>query len=177
MRIAFAGDRAAVGPLRELVNAAYEEGEAGLWRPGHERVSAGGVADLIARGELAVACADGRPVGCVRIGGAELGLLAVARDAAGRGVGGALVAFAEETARERGAAAMRLELLVPRAGTHPAKDRLHAWYTRLGYRPVERVDFAAVYREAARELTVPCDLVTYEKPLDLARRRGHTGVG
>jgi GNAT superfamily N-acetyltransferase len=165
MRVAFAADPALAGPLRDVVNAAYDEGEAGLWQPGRERVTAADVADLIARGELAVADGDGRLMGCVRVAGAELGLLAVARDATGRGVGGALVRFAEATERARGAAEMRLELLVPRAGTHPAKERLHAWYSRLGYRVVGRTEFEAGYPEAALWLAVPCDLVTYSKPL------------
>jgi GNAT superfamily N-acetyltransferase len=95
----------------------------------------------------------------------ELGLLAVARDATGRGVGRALVDFAEATSRERGARTMRLELLVPRAGTHPEKRRLDAWYSRLGYRAVGRGDFAAAYPELAPRLAVPCDIVAYAKPL------------
>jgi hypothetical protein len=60
---------------------------------------------------------------------------------------------------------MRLELLVPRTGTHPAKQRLHAWYSRVGYRPVSRRDFAADYPELAPRLAVPCDIVAYAKPL------------
>jgi GNAT superfamily N-acetyltransferase len=165
MRVAFARDPALAGPLRDIVNAAYDEGEAGLWRPGRERVSTDDVAGLIARGELAVADGDGRLIGCVRVAGAELGLLAVARDATGRGVGRALVRFAEDAARERGAAAMRLELLVPRSGTHRAKVRLHEWYSRLGYRVVGRAGFEVAYPDAALWLAVPCDLVTYSKRL------------
>ncbi len=165
MRVAFVDDPALAGPLRDIVNAAYEEGEAGLWLPGHVRVTATAIARCIARGELAAAHADARVVGCVRVLPGELGLLAVAPDATGRGVGGALVAFAEETARARGADAMRLELLVPRVGTHPAKERLHKWYTRLGYRVVGRAEFGSAYPEIAPRLGVPCDLVVYEKSL------------
>jgi GNAT superfamily N-acetyltransferase len=156
--------------LREIVNAAYDEGEAGLWQPGHRRVSVASVGRLIERGELAAAYDDGRPLGCVRIARidahtGELGLLAAAPEATGRGVGRALVGFAEETARGRGAGAMRLELLVPRDGVHPAKERLQAWYTRLGYRVTGRDDFAVAYPDAAPWLVVPCDLLTYSKPL------------
>jgi GNAT superfamily N-acetyltransferase len=143
-----------------------------LWLPGRERVTADELAAFIARREIAAAWDDDRPVGCVRTTTGEFGVLAVARDAAGRGVGQALVDFAEATGRERGATVMRLELLVPREGTHPAKVRLHAWYSRLGYRPVRRDDFAVGYPEAARWLAVPCDLVEYEKPLGAAAVRG-----
>jgi GNAT superfamily N-acetyltransferase len=133
-------------------------------------VSAAAVARCVARGELAAAYEDGRPVGCVRVSRVdavtgELGLLATARGAIGRGVGRALVRFAEETARARGARVMRLELLVPRHAAHPAKAWLHEWYSRLGYRVIGREDFATAYAEVGPWLAVPCDLVSYEKAL------------
>ena len=81
------------------------------------------------------------------------------------GVGGELVALAEAWARERGLARMRLTLLVPRTGTHPFKARLHAWYSRLGYRVIARRDFADELSESACLLTAPCDLLIYEKAL------------
>ncbi len=138
--------------------------------PGRERIRAGELAACIERRELAAAFAGDRPVGCVCVtrpdaATGELGLLAAARDATGRGVGRALVDFAETTARAAGAITMRLELLVPREGTHPAKVRLHAWYTRLGYRVAGRGDFVAAYPVVEPWLAVPCDLVAYAKPL------------
>jgi GNAT superfamily N-acetyltransferase len=138
---------------------------------------------VIERRELAAAHDGDRPVGCVRItrpdpATGEFGLLAVARDATGRGAGRALVDFAEAAARERGAATMRLELLVPRHGTHPAKVRLHEWYSRLGYRPAGRDDFAAGYPEVARWVAVPCDLIVYAKPLgETGERRARREAG
>ena len=50
-------------------------------------------------------------------------------------------------------------------GTHPFKARLHAWYSKLGYRVIARRDFADVLPDAARLLTAPCDLLIYEKAL------------
>jgi hypothetical protein len=94
----------------------------------------------------------------------EFGLLAAARDATNRGVGRALVAFAEDTARARGATAMRLELLVPRDGTpgEAAAGRVvHA--ARLSRHRADGVR-RGLSRDAPR-LAVPCDLVTYAKPL------------
>jgi hypothetical protein len=58
-----------------------------------------------------------------------------------------------------------LKLLVPRTGTHPFKARLHAWYSKLGYRVTARLDFADELPQSARLLTAPCDLVIYEKAL------------
>ena len=37
---------------------------------------------------------------------------------------------------------MRLQLLIPREGTHPFKQRLHSWYSRLGYRAIGAEDVA-----------------------------------
>ena len=139
--------------------------------PGRERVTAHELEACVERGELVAAYERRRPLGCVRVTRGEFGLLAVVRDATGRGVGRALVDFAEAAARERGATVMRLELLVPRDGTHPAKERLHAWYSRLGYVAVRRDDFAVAYPEAALWLAVPCDLVGYAKPLGRASER------
>ena len=62
---------------------------------------------------------------------------------------------------------MELELLVPHA-PHAHKQRLHEWYTRLGYREVGRRDFAAVYPEPGELLAGPADLVTYRKSLRAA---------
>src|SRR5215813_15488505 len=54
----------------------------------------------------------------------------------GTGVGRELVRFAERRSREQGLATMQLEVLVPRQWSHPSKEFLKAWYTRIGYRPV-----------------------------------------
>ena len=109
-------------------------------------------------------------VGCVRVSSldprtAELGLLAVAGERAGSGVGRALMAFAHDLARGRGHTAIRLTLLVPREGSHPFKVRLDDWYRRQGYRVVGRADFAATHPEPASLLAVACDLVTFERAL------------
>jgi predicted N-acetyltransferase YhbS len=121
-----AADGGLLAALREIVNEAYARGEVGLWREGTERIADQDLRALVAAGQLAAAREDGRVVGCVRVTSlgprtAELGLLAVAGERAGAGVGRALMAFAHGLARERGHAAMRLTLLVPREGSHPFK--------------------------------------------------------
>src|SRR2546430_8000551 len=90
-----AEDAGLIAALREVVNEAYARGEAGLWREGAERISDEGLRALVASGELAAAREDGRVVGCVRVTSldpltAELGLLAVAGERSGSGVGRAL---------------------------------------------------------------------------------------
>ena len=167
---AAAADAGLVAALRDVVNEAYVRGEAGLWRAGAQRISSDDLRALIASGQLAAAHEDGQVVGCVRVTSldartAELGLLAVAGERAGSGVGRALMAFAHDLARERGHTAMRLTLLVPHEGTHPYKVRLDEWYRRQGYRAIARADFAATHPEPAAFLAVACDLVTFERAL------------
>jgi predicted N-acetyltransferase YhbS len=167
---ACAADDGLVGALRTIVNDAYGRGEAGLWRDGAERISDAGLGGLVAAGELAAAREDGRVVGCVRVTSldartAELGLLAVAPERSGAGVGQALMDFAHDLARARGHTTMRLLLLVPREGSHGFKDRLESWYVRQGYRVVGSQDFAAYAPEPARDLLVGCDVVAFERPL------------
>jgi GNAT superfamily N-acetyltransferase len=157
-----------IAEVTAMINAAYAAGEEGMWQPGTTRVFESEVQAVIEAGELIVVRRDGALAGCVRVhalGAAtgELGLLSAAR--VDSGVGGELIALAEAWARERGLARMRLSLLVPRQGTHPFKARLHGWYSKLGYRPIARHDFADAVPESAALLTAPCDLVVYEKPL------------
>jgi len=170
VRIAFTGDQALAPELRRIVNVAYRAGETGLWQPGWERIKLVWMQGDIANGEIAVAWRDGTVAGCIRTfmrapDRGEFGQLAVDPPAEGAGIGRALIEFAEAACRERGAGEMGLELLVPRDGTHPAKERLHAWYSRLGYRIAGREDFAAAYPEVAELLAVRCDLRSYRKRL------------
>jgi GNAT superfamily N-acetyltransferase len=148
--------------LAEIINAAYHAGEAGLWEPGWQRISAEGVKPLVAAGEIAVAWQEGEPVGCVRIrrledGAGMFGMLSVDPAAHGTGLGKALIAFAEATFPD--ADEMELELLIPRGAPHPQKVRLHEWYSRLGYVQVGRRDFAEPL------LAGPADLWVYRKNL------------
>jgi GNAT superfamily N-acetyltransferase len=148
----------------------YATAERGLWRPGRARVTAAEMAELIGAGEIAVARRAGRIAGSVRIRDldadtSEFGLLVSDPGERGRGVGRALLDFAERRSRERGSRAMQLELLVPSAGTHPSKEFLKGWYGRRGYRLTRTRPFAEAYPEAAAMLATPCMLETREKPL------------
>jgi GNAT superfamily N-acetyltransferase len=149
-----------------IINAAYDRGEAGIWRPGWERTNSDWTGREVAAGEVFVARHDGRVVGSIRViplrdDTAEFGLLAVDPECGGRGVGRALVNFAEALFDVDW---MELELLVPHA-PHAHKRRLHDWYSRRGYRPTRRRDFAAVYPEPGELLAAPADLVSYRKSL------------
>ena len=160
--------------LRARINTAYAEAEDALWAPGFERIALERVAEIVAAGEMAVARVDGKIVGSVRVRFLDeetgfFGSLAVHPADQGAGIGRELVRFAEELARERGATAMGSRLLVPLEGGDAHKERLHTWYSRLGYRPVGRADFSASH-PVARSRTL-LDILTYRKPLSPLSRR------
>ena len=46
----------------------------------------------------------------------------------------------------------------------PFKQRLHSWYSRLGYRAIGTEDVAKALPDIEKTV-IPCDLVTYEKVL------------
>jgi GNAT superfamily N-acetyltransferase len=150
----------------------YADAERGLWRDGTRRTSGAEVAELIAAGEVAVARhRDGRIVGSVHVrriaeDTGELGMLVVAPDHRGLGIGRALVEFAERHSREQGLRAIQLELLVPRGWRHPTKEFLSSWYSRLGYRVVGVGRMDDAYPHLAPFLATPCDLQVREKPLE-----------
>ncbi|WP_409181529.1 GNAT family N-acetyltransferase [Amycolatopsis sp. VS8301801F10] len=165
-----AEDAALVSQLTELVNTVYAKAEAGLWAGSADRIDAGEMAGLVRAGEIAVARLDGVVAGSVRIQRlaedlGEFGLLAAAPEVRGAGIGRELVRFAEEHCRSQGCARMQLELLAPREWTHPAKEFLARWYTRLGYRVVETSTIDGPHPELAPLLATPCDFLIWHKDL------------
>jgi GNAT superfamily N-acetyltransferase len=155
-------DPALVERLTELINAVYVVAQ---------RTSAPQLTRLIEAGEIAVATLDGELAGAVRVhaladDAAEFGMLAAVPELRGRGVGRALIDFAEDRSRDRGLRAMRLELLVPLHWRHPSKEYLDRWYRRIGYRVVRTTTLDENYPELAPLLATPCELRIYEKPLE-----------
>ncbi|KAI1142046.1 hypothetical protein F5Y05DRAFT_213167 [Hypoxylon sp. FL0543] len=182
-----ANDEAFTAALTEIINAAYGETEAGIFKPGYLRTSTSAVAKFLKAGTLAVASlpnitsegspktTSGRtPLGCISIkqlseNRAELGLFAVAMSERGNGLGRDLLEWAEQWCRDNlggpGVAIAQLDLLVPTYFDHPFKKRLDVWYTRLGYRIVGRRDFALDYPDLAPQLAGPTEYRMYEKTL------------
>jgi GNAT superfamily N-acetyltransferase len=165
-----ASDEVLVEDLVSLVNRAYAVGEAGLWVEGATRTEREEIADAIRSGGMLAATLEGSVVGCAYVhplepGAADVGLLAVALERWGSGVGRELVGSAEELMRLRGATTMQLELLVPKEWVHPEKVRLRAWYTRLGYRFVRSARFEEVAAHLASQLATPCEFLIFHKPL------------
>ena len=169
-----AEDRVLVHELAGLVNRVYAVAEEGLWADGAPRTTPAELAELIAAGQIAVARAQERVVGAVRVrrldtGEAEFGMLVADPAHRGIGVGRELMGFAERWGREQGLDTMQLEVLMPRHWTHPSKEFLKAWYTRAGYRPVRTGRFEESYPELAPLLATPCDFVIYHKRLRASR--------
>lgn len=145
-RRAVAADRAM---LTRLINAAFAV-ERVLKKSGGERLDAAGeeIAALMTRGTFLVAEDDGAAAGCVYLEprGDEcyLGLLAVAPERQGRGLGRRLADAAEAFARERACRRMALRIVSPR------RDELVPFYAGLGYRETGRQDYPA---ELAAEMS------------------------
>jgi GNAT superfamily N-acetyltransferase len=153
-----------------LTNEVYAGAEAGLWTDGATRTSVGEIAELTGAGQIAVARMGGHVVGCVRMQRldertAEFGMLCADPAHRGLGIGRELIRFVERTARADGMSTMQLELLVPREWTHPTKEFLADWYSRIGYRVARTGTIDEAYPELAPLLATPCDFVIYRKEL------------
>ena len=173
---AAAEDTALVNQLAGLVNSVYATAEEGLWADGAPRTTPAEMTELIATGQIAVARTEERIVGAVRVqrletGEGELGMLVADPAHRGTGVGRELVRFAERWSREQGLDTMQLEVLVPRQWSHPSKEFLKAWYTRVGYRPVRTGQIEESYPGLAPLLATPCDFVIYHKSLRRSPRQ------
>ena len=156
--------------ITDLTNEVYAVAEDGLWTDGATRTTVDEVAELIRAGQIAVARLRGRVVGSVRVqrlddGTGEFGMLAADPAHRGVGVGRELVRFAERKCRADELGVIQLELLVPRAWTHPTKEFLDAWYTRIGYRVARTGTVDEAYPALAPLLATPCDFVIYRKAL------------
>ncbi len=163
-------DAALVEELAALVNAVYAVAEAGLWQAGAERATPSELAELIRAREIAVARQDGQAVGLIHVyavadGVSGFGMLVSDPERRGAGIGTALLTFAEARGRELGSHAMQLELLVPRAWTHPSKEFLRGWYGRCGYRLARATTLEEDYPHLAPRLATPCDLEIHTKVL------------
>jgi GNAT superfamily N-acetyltransferase len=165
-----ADDATLMERIADLINEVYAVAEEGLWIDGATRTTVDGVAELTRAGEIAVARVRGGIVGCVRVqrldeGTGEFGMLVADPAHRGDGIGRELIRFAERSCREDGLATMQLELLVPRDWTHPTKEFLAAWYTRIGYRVARTGTIDEAYPALAPQLATPCDFVIYQKDL------------
>lgn len=170
--ISKADDNEVVSKLTNLVNAVYSEAEADIFKPGYQRTTPDEVSSLIRKGQLAVAyLADTlEPVGCVSIKRlspekGQFGMLALDSVYRGSGLGRSIALFTEDYCRQNGCRIMQLELLVPTTSKHAFKERMQAWYLRLGYKIVKLESFEKDYPALAPLLVGPTEYRVFEKAL------------
>ncbi|KAK1251389.1 hypothetical protein MKX07_006868 [Trichoderma sp. CBMAI-0711] len=182
---AAAADNAAdISAITGLVNRVFIEGEAGIWNNGYVRTSDAEVADLIRKGQLAVAYLappaatsekelldqKGRLVGCVCVkqnssSMCTLSMLALDKTYQGLGLGREMFQFVEDYCLSLGCTTLGLDILVPTTYDHPLKTRMQAWYKRRGFRETRLADFAEEYPALAPLLSGPVVYRVFEKKL------------
>jgi ribosomal protein S18 acetylase RimI-like enzyme len=163
VRPAEADDVTLVARVVDVVNRAYRLAEIDLWTKDIPRTDEADIAESIRDGETAVAESEGVIVGAIRARELDpatwwFGVLGVDPDHGRRGIGRALVDFAEAEARRAGARRMRLEVLE----AEPPLDhlvRLAEWYERRGYQEIGRARVAERHPDDAVSLTTACDVV------------------
>jgi GNAT superfamily N-acetyltransferase len=156
--------------LSDLINEVYDEAESGMWKRKGTRTNPAEVEHLLRAQALILAEIDGVLVGSVNVnlmsdGVGEFGMLVADRNYRGEGIGSALVKHAEKWAREHACHTMRLEILTPRYWTHPSKEFLRRWYSRIGYVPQNTEPFESMYPELVPELATECDFTVWHKSL------------
>jgi GNAT superfamily N-acetyltransferase len=160
-----------INQLAVLINAVYDDAESGMWRRLGTRTTPGEVERLLRNQALILAELDGKLVGAVNVnlmngGIGEFGMLVADPKHRGKGIGSALVARAEQWARDMACHTMRLELLTPRNWTHPSKEFLKQWYSRIGYTPQTTEPFEILHPELIPELATECDFTVWHKSLN-----------
>jgi GNAT superfamily N-acetyltransferase len=156
--------------LAGLINEVYDEAESGMWKRTGTRTNPAEVERLLRAQALILAEINGVLVGSVNVnlmndGVGEFGMLVADRNYRGEGIGSALVQHAESWAREQACQTMRLEILTPRHWTHPSKEFLRQWYSRIGYSPQTTEPFESMYPELVPELATECDFTVWHKSL------------
>ncbi len=164
----FEADR--VQRLAGLVNDVYDDAESGMWKRKGIRTNPTKIERFLRAQALILAEIDGELAGALHVdlpsdGVGSFGMLVAARQYRGARVGSALVRRAEQWAHQHACHTMRLELLTPRYWTHPSKEFLKQWYSRIGYAPQTTEPFELMYPELLPELATECDYTVWHKAL------------
>ena len=125
--------------LVKLINDVYDEAESGMWKEMGVRTTVEELADMVREKGLLIARIGGKIVGSVHISkmesAGEFGMLIVDPQVRKQSIGTKLVQAAESWAKAEGFDTMRLEILTPRTWSHPTKEFIKGWYSRIGYVP------------------------------------------
>jgi GNAT superfamily N-acetyltransferase len=159
-----------VNELVDIVNVAYRQGESGICIPNLVRITERKLLELIATKELLGLRVAGLLKGCIAVkaspyasGSALFGMLALDHDMKYRnkGYGSLLVKKAEGFALENGFGFMDLELLKPTLFAHDHKNRLEAWYEKIGY----VYQFSSIFTNLELLIIKDYDFKIYRKAL------------
>jgi GNAT superfamily N-acetyltransferase len=158
--------------LSDSINEVYDVAESGMWKQKGARTNPAEVERLLRTQALILAEIDGVLVGSVNVnlmpsGVGEFGMLVADLNHRGEGIGSALVERAENWAREKACHTMRLELLTPRNWTHPSKEFLKKWYSRIGDKPQATESLEILHPELVPEMATECDFTLWYKSLAL----------
>lgn len=156
-----------------IMRHAYRITEVEIWGDTYSRIDMEKFVSFIQRGEIIIACIDGKIVGSIytyklRDNAYSFGLLSADFNKKGLGIGRKLISKAEVHAFENGAEYMEIEILRAKEFDIPSKVILHEWYLRQGYVFIESVDFVARKPKEAKKATrllVPSVFDCYRKAL------------
>ncbi len=170
VREATANDLALVPALVDLINEVYRIEEGVFWKGEYLRTNAGELEQLLRRGRLLLAEYNGAVVGSIKVAllnrtTAGFGMLVASPEHRGKGIGSLLVRAAEQWAKAQERSQMQLELLTPVEGTHPGKEVLRTWYTRIGYMAQYTEGLAGMHDDKAWQLAFPSNFTVYTKQL------------
>ncbi|UKZ87460.1 uncharacterized protein TrAFT101_003256 [Trichoderma asperellum] len=170
-----------ISAITKLANDVFIEAEVGIWNTGFVRTNDAEVAELIRKGELAVAylaspsdgpeaLQKGQLVGCACVkqlseSTCTLSMLTLDTKHQGLGLGREIFKFVEDHCLSLGCTTLALDILVPTSYAHPLKTRMQAWYIRLGFQEVRLADFAKEHPSLAPLLAGPVVYRAFEKRL------------
>lgn len=132
--------------LYEIMLHAYSTTEEEIWGKNYTRMPRIEFNEMIALGKIFGLYVDTIPVGSIQVSQLRpdtyvFGLLSVDFGYKGMNLGRKLIEAAEKEAKDSGAKFMELEILRLKEGRIKAKQILHDWYVRQGYRLMETIDF------------------------------------
>ena len=154
--------------LYEIVRIAYAETEEVMFGKNYIRISFDDFKEFVERGDMFYALLNDEVVGGIRHYHVDsntysFGLLAADFNHSGKGIGNALIQRVEEEANKKGVDYIQIEILRPLNEEVSIKNRISAWYQRLGYQSTVTLPLEEVNKQKAQETIVPCAFDYYKK--------------
>lgn len=161
--------------LYDIVIQAYAATEKEIWGQNYVRISFSDFTEFVENDEILFALMDGKIVGGVRYFQLDnntwsFSLLGSDFNHAGKGIGRALIDKVEELVKAKGGIAIHIEVLRAIGVEVTSKERLKAWYIKMGYELVKTVDVFEVYDNAEKwsKLVNPSEFDCYLKKLEIS---------